>query len=551
MILRAKGDKCVINYIAVTKRLIKSGRYPAIIFLFSRRLVEEQALAAAGSLAVQEVIEEEIKQQIQDRIAEVASPSALKLHGTLFKCLKSGVGYHHAGLLPSVKRLVEELFVSGFLPVVFCTETFALGVNYPARAVVIGQVTKRDDEGYRALRNREILQMAGRAGRRGQDRTGYVYFCIDPSYPEEAPVMAPETPEPVRPSTEYVPESVLRIIAGLGSDRNILEKYVIKSFTAYSAEVTKEKAQKEWLLAKEAVDAEMQSKGCVNIDGCLAAWNGCRPLRNEISQLEGKVGQARKSLKNARKKNHEQKIRKFEADISSYQEEIKKCREKMDTLLLLNPGCGYSGPKECHVFTQFKKNIERCRSLYKKYCDLPDARRASWGYFERIVGSLIDTGFLTPEWELTDKGRLALDASAGGILLAEILSRLMEKGSLDSMTSEELAGLAAGCLCESEKDNSVTDGVESDALRFLWDSDIEKYYSIEMCEAVSSWAGGAPLEKCAAEMETGPGDFVLLARRAAEVLRGLAHGDSCSISLKQKAKAAYKLVWKGEVAEVL
>ncbi|KNC72414.1 hypothetical protein SARC_15028, partial [Sphaeroforma arctica JP610] len=88
--------------------------------------------------------------------------------------LTRGIGVHHAGLLPIIKEMVEMLFARGLVKVLFATETFAMGVNMPARCVVFDQVRKFDTGGHRNLLPGEYIQMAGRAGRRGLDPTGTV-----------------------------------------------------------------------------------------------------------------------------------------------------------------------------------------------------------------------------------------------------------------------------------------------------------------------------------------------------------------------------------------
>ena len=92
--------------------------------------------------------------------------------------LKRGVGVHHAGLLPIVKEVVEMLFCKGVIKVLFSTETFAMGVNAPARTVVFQNLRKHDGVSFRGLLPGEYTQMAGRAGRRGLDTVGTVIIAV-------------------------------------------------------------------------------------------------------------------------------------------------------------------------------------------------------------------------------------------------------------------------------------------------------------------------------------------------------------------------------------
>ncbi len=145
---------------------------PAIYFLFSRKGCEEAMKRTANS-NLHFLSEEEdrlLRAELERATLELPW---LKEHPHLHS-LKKGVAAHHAGLLPALKSLVERLFQKNLLKVVFATETLAAGINMPARAVVISQISKRTDSGHRLLSGSEFMQMGGRAGRRGMDEVGYV-----------------------------------------------------------------------------------------------------------------------------------------------------------------------------------------------------------------------------------------------------------------------------------------------------------------------------------------------------------------------------------------
>ena len=93
--------------------------------------------------------------------------------------LKRGIGVHHGGLLPIVKEVTEILFQEGLLKVLFTTETFAMGLNMPAKTVVFTSLTKFDGESSRPLTGSEYIQMSGRAGRRGKDKLGLSVVMLD------------------------------------------------------------------------------------------------------------------------------------------------------------------------------------------------------------------------------------------------------------------------------------------------------------------------------------------------------------------------------------
>jgi len=131
-----------------------------------------------------------------DRFDAGADPATREL-GWL---LGHGVAFHHAGLLPATKEIVERCFATRLVKLVFATETFALGINMPARSVVLDSLWKRDNDGVRLLRGREFLQMTGRAGRRGMDREGFAYVRVDAERDTRTDVQSviDQEPEPVR-----------------------------------------------------------------------------------------------------------------------------------------------------------------------------------------------------------------------------------------------------------------------------------------------------------------------------------------------------------------
>lgn len=157
---------------------------PAIYFLFSRRDCQDYAQRFA-MMRPNFVRDDETRRRIEATInAHVGSMNEedreLEQVRSITSLVSQGIGYHHAGLLPVLKQLVEVLFTRGLLQVVFATDTLALGVNMPARSVVIGRMTKWDGRSRRMLIPNEFQQMAGRAGRRGMDIKGNVIVPYSP-----------------------------------------------------------------------------------------------------------------------------------------------------------------------------------------------------------------------------------------------------------------------------------------------------------------------------------------------------------------------------------
>ena len=157
----------------------KREELPMLFFCFSRKECEKRALETARRWTL---LEHEASETIEGmfdetcRIFEIEPSAELE---ELRSLVRRGIAYHHAGMLPLHKELVERLFTSALLQVLFCTETFSLGINMPAHTVVFSSLRKFDGTGFSSLKVREYQQMAGRAGRQGIDDQGVVVSLID------------------------------------------------------------------------------------------------------------------------------------------------------------------------------------------------------------------------------------------------------------------------------------------------------------------------------------------------------------------------------------
>ena len=167
----------------VVARLDASGLLPAITFIFSRAGCDaavEQCLNAGLRLTTPEEAEA-IQQAAERRTADIPADDLDVLgYGEWLAGLRRGIAAHHAGMLPAFKEIVEELFAAGLVRAVFATETLALGINMPARTVVIEKLDKWNGETHANLTAAEYTQLTGRAGRRGIDVEGHAVVLWQP-----------------------------------------------------------------------------------------------------------------------------------------------------------------------------------------------------------------------------------------------------------------------------------------------------------------------------------------------------------------------------------
>jgi ATP-dependent RNA helicase HelY len=163
------------NRLAVISELAQRSLLPAIVFIFSRNGCDEAAESArrAGVSLTSPTEQVRIDEILDERLAHLDPTDLVVLGAERFReRLRHGVAAHHAGMVPTFKEVVESCFAEGLVKVVFATETLAVGINMPARSVVIERLSRFTGEHHRVLSPGEFTQLTGRAGRRGIDSLG-------------------------------------------------------------------------------------------------------------------------------------------------------------------------------------------------------------------------------------------------------------------------------------------------------------------------------------------------------------------------------------------
>ena len=161
---------------------------PALFFVFSRKQCEQYAKKIEATL-IDSSDAAAVKHIIEFHLHRYESVKNTYQYTVVSELLMRGIAYHHSGLMPLLKEIIEILFARGLVKVLFCTETFAVGINMPTKTAVFLDYHKYDDNsrGQRCLFTDEYLQMAGRAGRRGIDKVGTVLYLPQrkPAFPDE------------------------------------------------------------------------------------------------------------------------------------------------------------------------------------------------------------------------------------------------------------------------------------------------------------------------------------------------------------------------------
>jgi len=218
-----------------------------IYFVFGRRRAEE----LARELLSFDFLNNEERSQMLSLFDSLLERFALKQERSaqdLYPLIQHGIAYHHAGMLPTLKEVIERLFTSRLLKVIFTTETFALGINMPSRSVIFDDLRKFYGRYVRNLKTRDFYQMAGRAGRRGIDKEGFVYCRINPNRinPDEVKRIIYGRPEEVKSQLNSSYATIL----------NLYEKYQEGLFKIYPLSLhyfqSRKNEQKEALRLIEA-----------------------------------------------------------------------------------------------------------------------------------------------------------------------------------------------------------------------------------------------------------------------------------------------------------
>ncbi len=241
-------------------------------FCFSRRRCEDLSRETAGFDFLNHQEKERIAAEFNNLVDKFNISDSPHVNW-LYPLIKRGIAYHHAGLLPTMKEIIERLFTTGLIRMIFTTETFALGINMPARTVVFDDVVKYYGAGgVRYLKRRDFYQMAGRAGRRGIDTQGFVYTRINPHNVDALTVenIIYGQDEPIHSQLNSCYATILNLYSAMGD--KIYDIYP-NSFHFHQTQNTRQKEALSLLRCKMGLLAEMEyiKDGRLTTKGHLAA----------------------------------------------------------------------------------------------------------------------------------------------------------------------------------------------------------------------------------------------------------------------------------------
>ncbi|MFL6162597.1 MAG: DEAD/DEAH box helicase [Jatrophihabitantaceae bacterium] len=267
----------------VIGRLDREGLLPVITFIFSRAGCDAavRQCVAANLRLTEDSEREEIRQIVESRTASLSAEDLDVLeYWDFLDGLQRGIAAHHAGMIPVFKEVVEELFVRGLVRAVFATETLALGINMPARTVLLERLVKFNGETHTDLTPGEYTQLTGRAGRRGIDIEGHAVVLWSPEVdPARVAGLASTRTYPLRSSFRPSYNMAINLVSQLG--RQTARELLESSFAQFQADRSVVGLRRQ-ITRNDKAMAELQDKMRCHL-GDFASYQA---LRDQISERE-------------------------------------------------------------------------------------------------------------------------------------------------------------------------------------------------------------------------------------------------------------------------
>ena len=495
----------------VVRVLHEKDMLPAIYFTFSRKKCDEQMEKCAELCLVTPKEQEQIRQIIDDYIAE--NPYLYK--NKHIEYLLLGVASHHAGLLPGWKVLVEKLFQKGLIKVVFATETLAAGINMPARSTVISSISKRTDTGHRTLTPSEFLQMSGRAGRRGMDEIGYV-IIVGTAFqtPEEVAELVLSDANPLESKFSPSYSMVLNLLQRFTLDE--AKELVLKSFGYFSSNT-----RVEPLLKQKAENQKM-------IDECNSFKCFCKRTNQDLSdynKIREIYVQNRRTFKTIQKQE-KKKNRPLSEEAQEFGRQNKIMLDKMH---------GY----ECDTCKLFKKHMKSIEVLNRYEAkqrhlekEIEKQKDIFWNRFLSHRAVLEEYGFLKDDYPNEQGVIISQLRSENELFLALVAF----SGVLEGLTPAELASVICAITTEDmradlfsqlpfspnvrKRLNKIKDIKRAlDKKQKAHDVEDPMYINGFYSPLIEMWVNGAEWDSIIDEVEMGEGDIVRTFKRVIDVLR--------------------------------
>ena len=516
---------------------------PGIYFIFSRNGCDQavdQCINAGLELTTSDEVQQ-IRRIVDEMVEGQLSQEDLKaLHFSQFRfALEEGFAPHHAGMVALFRQIVERLFEEGLVKMVFATETLALGINMPARCVVVEKLEKFDGTGHVGLTPGEFTQLTGRAGRRGIDTIGHAVVVDHHGF-------VPATAAALSSKRVYPLHSSFRPTFNMAVN-------LLNSSDYETARVTLDHSFAQWEANESAWQLEAQMETL------------CKALEGYEQAFQCEFGDFKKFMRLRTQKERSQAFMDLDKRIKKLREEDRDhpCRKCPDVQKHLKWG---------HRWAREMRELERVQHRY-------DSRTGSVArQFDHICAVLSNLGYLQPvresaghgDYQLTERGQLLRHLYSE---LDLVLAQAIDDGAFDGLNACELASVVASLVFEARRGGggeprrypggiqgnvavcaAQLKGVHASIAMLCEDHMLEEPRQLDfgITDIVYDWAQGESLSQVLYGTDLTGGDFVRNGKRLADVLQQIAVAGPYladrAETLAPVAKQAYDRINRGIVA---
>ena len=533
-------DSNKLSRAEIIDKLERMSLLPAITFIFSRigcDAAVKQCLQAGIKLTSADERKEIV--ETANRYTQNLAQEDLEVlnHSEWLAALERGIAAHHAGLLPSFKSAVEDLFQRGLVKAVFATETLALGINMPAKTVVLEKLVKYDGEAHVPITPGEFTQLTGRAGRRGIDIEGNAVIQWSPSIDSgTAAGLASTRTYPLRSSFSPTYNMAVNLISRFGRER--ARGSLESSFAQFQADRAVIGLVKQQKRNQSAIDELLEQATCH-----LGDFSEYARFRREIKDLESLLS------KRGGKRTFDSKQRiHMESEIDGMRRGMK------------NHPCHSCNDRESHA--RFAERSDRLirenEGLNNRVMNRTHVIAKT---FDKICNILTLLGYIEGE-KLLPQGLILSKIYAESDLL---LTESIRRGLFKDLAPAEILSVASTMIFESRSQEDLFPKIPNEmvantlaAVTRVW-AEIEELEievgvktqrapDLGFCYMIFRWANGSSLNQVLKGSDMSVGDFVRSTKQLIDLLGQIANA---SPELNKKCREAAKSIDRGVVTYLL
>ena len=524
----------------IIEKLQRENLLPAITFIFSRvgcDAAVKQCLHAGLRLTSPEE-RTEIRQTALRYTQNIAEED-LEVLGfqEWLTALERGIAAHHAGLLPSFKGAVEDLFQRGLVKAVFATETLALGINMPARTVVLEKLIKFNGEAHVPITPGEYTQLTGRAGRRGIDIEGNAVIQWSPTVDSaSAAGLASTRTYPLRSSFSPTYNMAINLISRFG--RETARRSLESSFAQFQADravvgLTRQIRKNETLIQELMKDAQCH----------LGNFSEYARLRRSIKEVEVLLSRRdqRKTFDN-RQRGH------MEGELADLRRTLKThsshgCAEREDHARLAERA-GRLTRENDGLTTRVENRTHVIAKTFDQICQVLDHLQYIDGEKPTVQGKILTKIYAESDLLLTESIRRGLLDDLNATELLSVASCMI----FESRSQENLAPKLPSQKVTSTLTEIISLWAELEAIENDFGVKTQREPDAGFCFISYKWASGNSLNSVLKGSDMSVGDFVRSTKQLVDLLNQIA---GASEKLRPVCKDAVKRIDRGVVAYLM